>query len=377
MKGELHQAHLQGNSCFPLYIPLKNIPAKSLLAHFSEIQQAIDLLRLDSSKQGYIITDKVINHRQLGDQCIPEAICFETEDILLKYLAKSAEFESFKQLTKQTLNQQPVLLEWLIRYPFKLLKYADVWLQLLNVCCYFKNNPKPNCYIRQLDIKGVDSKFIEKHKGILNELLTEILMEADYDENVTGLNNQGFERRYGLLYDQPLIRLRVLDTNLAIQGLMDLTLTVKEFKKFNIAVETVFIAENKVNGLAFPNYPKAIVIFGLGYAVNLLADAESLKKRALYYWGDIDTHGFAILSRLRHYYPQVQSLLMNKQTLEKFSALTGNESLEKSEQNPVSLLTEEENLLYQQIQKSLLRLEQERIGFSYLQETLSRLEVRL
>ncbi|NOR71215.1 MAG: hypothetical protein GQ532_16210, partial [Methylomarinum sp.] len=52
--------------------------------------------------------------------------------------------------------------------------------------------------------------------------------------------------------------------------------------------------------------------FGLGYAVNLLAEAQCLQDRALFYWGDLDTHGFAILLRLRHYYLQVKSMLMDE-----------------------------------------------------------------
>lgn len=32
-------------------------------------------------------------------------------------------------------------------------------------------------------------------------------------------------------------------------------------------------------------------------------------------WGDIDTHGFAILDRLRRHFPQVRSMLMDRATL--------------------------------------------------------------
>ena len=33
------------------------------------------------------------------------------------------------------------------------------------------------------------------------------------------------------------------------------------------------------------------------------------------YWGDIDTHGFAILNRLRHHLPHARSMLMDRATL--------------------------------------------------------------
>ncbi|MCK5188941.1 MAG: hypothetical protein KAR12_02670 [Methylococcales bacterium] len=373
-RGDIHRAWLQKNTCFPLEIQLKSLSAKNLLSNFSEVQDVIHALRQDSKKQGYLISDKAISHRQLGEQSIPAVIIFKTEVLLLHYISKTAEFTQFKILIEQTLQQDALLLDWLIRYPFKVMQYADVWSQLLKVCHYFETYPQPGCYIRQLDIKAVDSKFIEQHKSILNELLTQTLAETDYQAEITGLSNHGFERRYGLRYDQPLIRLRILDASLAVHGLTDLTLTVSEFKQFNIAVKIVFIAENKVNGLAFPDFPKAIVIFGLGYAVNLLANVQCLHDRSLYYWGDIDTHGFAILSRLRCYYPQAKSLLMDKKTLEQFVHLSVYESLTSSEQKLLSHLTDDENDLYQLLQKNLLRLEQERIAFTYLRDALNAIE---
>ncbi len=369
-RGDFHRSWLQQTSYFPLEIPLKSISAKQLLAHFTELQDTIYSLRQDSKKHGYSIIDKVITHRQLGEQKIPATIVFNTETSFLNYLSKSAELNQFKRLIQQTLEQEVLLKDWLIQFPFKVMKYADDWLQLLSICLYFKSQPYPDCYIRQLDIKGVDSKFIEQHKSILNELLSQVLTEENYNADITGLSNHGFERRYGLRYDPPLIRVRILDDRLAIQGLTDLTLTVDEFKQLNIAVKTVFIAENKINGLAFPGFPNAIVIFGLGYAVNLLADVQCLANKNLYYWGDIDTHGFAILSRLRHYYPQVKSLLMDQQTLDKFIDLSVYETLEKSEQKALSYLTDEENSLYKELQNNLLRLEQERISFAYLETAL-------
>ncbi|OQK15363.1 hypothetical protein AU255_17995 [Methyloprofundus sedimenti] len=369
-RGDIHRAWLQKTSCFPLDIPLKNIPAKNLLTDYSELQDAIYTLRQDSEKHGYLIIDKAISHRQLGEQKIPAVIRFTNAAIFLSYLAKTAEFIQFQALTEQSLQQDGLLIDWLIRYPFKVMQYAEVWPQLLKVCAYFEAHPQPGCYIRQLDIKGVDSKFIEQYKSILSELLTQTLAQSSYQADISGLKNNGFERRYGLRYDQPLIRLRILDPALAIQGLTDLTLTLSEFKALNIPAKTVFIAENKVTVLAFPDHPEAIVIFGLGYAVNLLADARCLQDRTVYYWGDLDADGLAILARLRQYYPQVKSMLMDAQTLEQFAHLVVHAPTKITEKI-LKHLSDEENLLYQHLHQECLRLEQERISFSYLQQYLN------
>ncbi|NOR71216.1 MAG: hypothetical protein GQ532_16215 [Methylomarinum sp.] len=96
----------------------------------------------------------------------------------------------------------------------------------------------PNTGIRRRKIDRDSSiclKLAPLVAEFLYELLTQTLAEMDYQADITGLSHHGFERRYSLRYDQPLIRLRILDVKLAIHGLTDLTLTVSEFKQLNIA----------------------------------------------------------------------------------------------------------------------------------------------
>ena len=64
-----------------------------------------------------------------------------------------------------------------------------------------------------------------------------------------------------------------------------------EFAQLNRPVERVFVTENEINGLAFPPCPGSIVIFGLGYGLDRLADIAWLERTQVWYWGDIDTHG--------------------------------------------------------------------------------------
>ena len=42
------------------------------------------------------------------------------------------------------------------------------------------------------------------------------------------------------------------------------------------------------------------------------------KRQSLYYWGDIDVQGFEILSQFRSYFPQTQSLLMDRATFDTY-----------------------------------------------------------
>jgi hypothetical protein len=147
-----------------------------------------------------------------------------------------------------------------------------------------------------------------------------------------------------------------------------------ELSALDLLVDRVFITENKVNGLAFPEARNALVIFGLGYGVQLLKDVPWLSACQINYWGDIDSHGFAMLSQLRSYFPKARSLLMDESTLLACRPLWGTESAEtahKAEQLPN--LHENEQLLYQQLKdhwQPCLRLEQERIPFNLLEAIL-------
>ena len=79
----------------------------------------------------------------------------------------------------------------------------------------------------------------------------------------------------------------------------DLSVTTETFARLDPGITRVFITENEINFLAFPRVADSLVIFGAGYGFEMLDAARWLQERTLHYWGDIDTHGFAILDQLR------------------------------------------------------------------------------
>ncbi|OYV43483.1 MAG: hypothetical protein B7X10_06385 [Burkholderiales bacterium 21-58-4] len=117
-----------------------------------------------------------------------------------------------------------------------------------------------------------------------------------------------------------------------------------------------------------------MVVFGGGYGFDMLAHAHWLRRKVLHYWGDIDTHGFAILDQLRSHFPHVKSFLMNRETL-----MTHREQWVVEPQpimRDLPRLTPEERAVYDDMRWKRLqdgccvRLEQERISFGWLQQEL-------
>ena len=81
------------------------------------------------------------------------------------------------------------------------------------------------------------------------------------------------------------------------------------------------------------------------------------------YWGDLDVHGFHILARLRRGLPQVKSVMMNAEVLDRFMtpAATGKPATHEF----VETLTSAGRQAYAQVQAGNLLLEQEKIPHAF------------
>lgn len=117
------------------------------------------------------------------------------------------------------------------------------------------------------------------------------------------------------------------------------------------------------------------MIFGAGYGWEALARSRWLNDCLMHYWGDIDTHGFAILDQLRSQFAHVDSLLMDRATLDAHTAAWGVEN--KPSLADLLRLTPDERALYDDLRDNRirkgLRLEQEQIGFGWVSHRLQEL----
>ena len=248
------------------------------------------------------------------------------------------------------------------------LEHVHDWERILDCLAWFREHPQSGIYMRQIDVAGVDTKFIEARKVLLSEMLDIVLPSAAIDPTATGV--KGFEARYGLRTKSALVRFRILDERLAIAGLTDLTVPVDQFARLSLGIQRVYIVENEITGLAFPPVSGSIVVLGLGHAVNLLSPAAWLSECEIRYWSDIDTHGFAMLDRLRASFPHARSLLMDRDTLLAHRPMWTTEdapfvaSLERLTPAEAEVYA---NLRFDRLGRSV-RLEQERIPFTWLRD---------
>lgn len=375
-KGELLASLVTGEALFPKRLSLKIPSSGEISLHFDEVRCWISELKTQTH---YRLEMRAFKHRQFGDNLLPHEIWVDHIADALALLGKQRDAARFQTLIALTRQQQAQLLIWLAKRPLRALELAEQWPRLLSIIEWMKAHPRPAIYLRQIDIAGVDSKFIENHRDVLSELLDLVLPPESIDTNASGIKQ--FARRYGYA-DKPLrLRFRVLDRAhalLTINAAQDITLDADSFAQLDAAlagIRRVFITENEINFLSFPAMPDSMVIFGAGYGFDVLENATWLARCHLYYWGDIDTHGFAILDQFRGHFPKVESLLMDRATLLVHEAHWGKEAQATSRDLP--RLTQDESALYnalrdQRLGKNL-RLEQERISFQYVLTALASL----
>ncbi len=379
------EAEAEAQFLFPLRIKLKSPASSELAERFDAVRNWIaELVAIPHIE----IEWREVQHRVVGAQRVPQAMVLPDVDSASALLGKRRELARFAALLAQTRQSQRAILPWLAKRPLQALELAAEWERLLAVVGWLQQHPRPGIYLRQVDIAGIDSKFIEAQRAVLAEWLDLALPSAAIDASQIGITR--FAARYGFL-DKPLrIRWRSLDAGLALLPLLpplpalrqgegdggmclpDVTLDAASFARLALPITRVFITENETNFLALPEVNNAIVIFGAGYGWQALAQAQWLHRCTIHYWGDIDTHGFAILDSLRSHFAHVESFLMDMDTLLAHESLWGVEVTPVSHDLP--RLTANERQVYDALRDNRirpgLRLEQERIGFEWVQQAV-------
>ncbi len=379
---EVLRSEQVGRSFFPKEIPrIGKVKPAERLRSFDRIRKAQDALLAQCKSQtgfGYTLHWVELQTRSVGRNRFIDRIIFESLHDYLRFLGKTNEWNRFWKDRQLIVDALPELSEWCLDNPLEIIRYHGLWPDLLKVLRYFRDDYHPDrYYIRELPIP-IPTKFIESNKAILMPLLDRILPPRQIRENYQGIRQ--FEQRYGLRYDEPLVRLRLLDSDLAdryFSGLKDWSIPLSDFERLSLPLKRAIILENKTSYnnmpafLTLPQLKATAGIWGSGFRIGLLQRAAWLHQVALYYWGDIDAHGLQILDQLRGYFPSVKAFLMDRTTLEAFP-----EYLVEAPVNPVSNLphlTPAERELFHYLNTRCLRLEQERIPLGYVRTAMERL----
>lgn len=349
---------------FPYEFPLGLLTAKQISSSFDEARAWIRSFQ-ENKKLAAFVQWEEVNFRNAGKNNIPKRLVFETPQELAGFLNRTRDLENFTSSLGLFAQKSDLLLSWGESHPLEVLRIASDLDRLLVLWQWMQDHPNPDIYLRQIDLPGIDTKFTEKHQKILSDWLTRTLEISQTNQDASR-----FESRYGYRSKPEMIRFRILDPGLAWNGCDDISIPASQFCNLYKPAETlplqhVFVVENDICALSFPQTEKSIVIFGRGYHFDHWRDCAWLKRTNLYYWGDLDTHGFRILDEFRSIFGHTISFLMDKETLLDHRISWGEEP--KPANAELDHLTKGEHKVYDElrfntIQKNL-RLEQEFIRY--------------
>jgi hypothetical protein len=359
-----------------MIVPLKGPKSTELSSRFDEAREwAASLIGGSSSVRGrgYRVETRRVNHRVLGRNDIPDRIWVDSLDDALFLTGHGRDAAIFEKMITTTAESSPPLLAYLTRYPMQALEFAGDWDRLLDVALWVARNPNSGLYLRQIDLPGVHTKFIEANKAILARLLDALLPPEAINRGRSP--SSGFALRYGLKSAPEMIRFRPpLNCADFPPFISDMSIPADEFARLDLkpCPPTVLVVENLVNYLSIPQSDGLLTIWGSGYGFDSLRSAGWLNGSRIFYWGDIDTHGFAILNQFRALFPSARSVLMDRETLMGCRDLWVEELRQSAAELPN--LTEDEQSLYRDLRENALgervRLEQERIGFRMVESVL-------
>jgi len=167
-RGKILAAGITGETLFPLKLSMRRPEAQAIGHSFEAVRRWIRELEENSRSCkgfGYDIEWADINHRQLGRNRMPSRVAVPTEADALRLIGMERKGRRFRALAQITAEKFPALAQWLSRRPLVVLLHAQDWPRILDVLAWFRDHPRSNLYLRQVDIAGVDTKICGRPQG--------------------------------------------------------------------------------------------------------------------------------------------------------------------------------------------------------------------
>lgn len=358
--GSLLQAHATGEPFPAITVPLRGPKASEIGDDLGAVQDWC--ARLEASRRDdarYSLEFVTIGGRHFGRNRLPSRAIVSSYSQAWAVLGVAADVRRFEEVLRVVAEHPPVH-NWVLAHPHQALDLHNEWPRLLATYAWLDAHRGSGDYLREISVPGVDTKFAERHRAALAALLGVPSTATGF---LTGL---------GLGAKPELVRLRVSPGLGLPTPLSELAVRADELAALQIAASAVLVCENEITYLSVPVPNDGAVIWGKGFEVDRVGRLPWLADVDVVYWGDLDTHGFAILDRLRAWLPHTRSVLMDRETLLAHRDRWGTDATPT--RATLTRLTPYEREVYVDLVGDHLgdrvRLEQERIDWSWAEQRL-------
>ncbi|GAB3135721.1 Wadjet anti-phage system protein JetD domain-containing protein [Marisediminicola antarctica] len=291
--------------------------------------------------------------RYLGTQSVPVRLHLEQPAEVAAFIASTAHWRALVARLGELVAQWPDMSRPDAAAVRRVLDVpTSSWSHVVGFLRWSADLDLSELLPRQIAFPGVDSKWFDQNRPLLVAL------------RAAGAGTRRLTTRQ---IDSRML-VRVLDPALRAEvgGLAEFAAPATELARLVWAPGEVIISENLQSAYSFGDRPGCVVLAAQGYAVEAYGGLPWLQRAHVRYWGDLDTHGFAILNRLRHHLPRVDSVLMDADTLLAHRSLWAREEKPQSAQLP--LLTASEREAYEVLlSEPNARLEQERLPWGVVE----------
>ncbi|MBX9641860.1 MAG: hypothetical protein K2X97_19705 [Mycobacteriaceae bacterium] len=358
--GSLLRAYARDEPFVPIEVPLRGPKPSQVgddIAAARDWVAALDAGRRDDRR--YTLQWRSIGGKRIGRNRLPvRAVvsCVEQTWALLGVAAMVRRYDEILALAQQ----HPPVREWVVDHPLHALGLWPEMPRLIAAYAWLDDHRHSNRYLRQISAPGVDTKFAERHRPVLAAMLG------------VSSTTSGFLSGLGLRCKPGLIRLRPAASLGLPAPLTELAVRSEELTQLKVEPRVAIIIENEISYLSVDVPKDGVVIWGKGFDVDNVGRLRWLAEADIRYWGDIDTHGFAILDRLRAWLPQACSVLMDRETLLAHRERWVTE--DSPARSVLTRLTPDEQDLYSDLVSdgfgARVRLEQERIDWRWVEHRL-------
>ena len=359
--GSLLRSLATGESFTPVDLPIRGPRAGDIGQDLDAVRQWIQELEVGGlAGRRFELVHTAIGGRHFGRNQLPSRALITSYEQAWRLLGVDRQVTIFRRMLELS-RDVPAARAWVAQHPLRAIEVADRWPALLAAYLWLDAARGSGRYLREITAPGVDTKLVERHRGVLAQLLA-----------VEG-TTAGFLAGLGLRSKPELLRLRFGPGALGFPPpLTEATLRVEELAELPGRVRTAVVVENETTYLTVPVPEQGVVFWGKGFEVSRVGALPWLGDVDVHYWGDLDTHGFAILNQLRAWLPHATSFLMDHQTLAEHRDRWVREPTPTAA--GLSRLTDTEAEVYADLVSDrfgdAVRLEQECIDWSWVQGRL-------
>ncbi len=234
--------------------------------------------------------------------------------------------------------------------------------QVIHTAEWLMHNGPANCFIRELPIEGVSTKWLETHRGLVATVVSAMT-------NVI-IRVPEFDGYFGLKKPESLITVRHFG-DLIPRVKKDIAVGLPIEALCELKPRAICMVENLQTGLSLSVPDDVLIIMGCGFDVARLGYVPSFFEVPFFYMGDLDIHGLVILANLRTVFPQVKSVMMDLETFEQWKELAVPDPTKnlQSVTNHIAW-TQSEADLFNRLRSEKLRLEQERIPIKVINQAV-------